>query len=134
MHCEDPVCVSVCPMKGLAIHKEGNGAVVIDHSNCLKCQACVRFCPYGVPKFDYDAIKVRKCIFCFGRLGEGLEPACVNTCVAGALQVGTLAQIRTLANTAIGEGCSVWGLATGWKTSWLYVFPAGVNPPEIMLP
>ncbi len=135
MHCEDPVCVKHCPMDGRAIHKADDGPVLINHANCMRCLNCVRHCPYGVPKFDIEANKVLKCVFCVGRLREeptSLEPACVNTCVAGALQKGTLAEITALANAAIGDGCTVYGLDAGWKTSWIYVFPAGVDPWGIM--
>ena len=134
MHCEDPVCVKLCPMDGSAIHKQEDGPVLINHANCMRCLSCVRNCPYSVPKLDVLANKVVKCVFCHGRLGAGMEPACVASCVADALYAGTLEEITTLANTAIGEGCSVYGLDTGWKTSWVYIFPAGVNPPEIVLP
>ncbi len=134
MHCEDPVCVESCPMDGLAIHKESDGPVLVDHTNCVRCLACVRNCPYGVPKFDSQEDKIAKCVFCFGRLRDEQQPACVNTCVAGALQAGTLEAITTLAEAAVSDGYPVYGLDSGWETSWIYVFPKGVDPDDIMFP
>jgi formate dehydrogenase iron-sulfur subunit len=131
MHCEDPVCVRYCPMNGLAIHKEADGPVLINHDNCLRCLSCVNSCPYGVPKFDSAANKVRKCVFCFGRLRKDEKPACVDTCVAGALQSGTLEEITALAQTAESGEYPVYGMSDGAKTSWIYIFPKGVDPEKI---
>ena len=132
MHCEDPKCVHYCPMGGLAIHKEPDGPVLINHDNCIKCLACVNACPYGVPRLDATTNKVLKCVFCFGKLRKGEEPACVSTCIAEALQVGTLADMTTLANTAATAGYPVYGLTAGKKTSWIYIFPKGVDPIKII--
>ena len=126
-------CVAACPQGGEAIHKEPNGAVVIDHENCIKCQLCVNNCPYGVPRFDGDAAMVRKCVFCLDRLELGVEPACVSTCPADALVVDSMDNIVALAEDAVADGCSVYGSAAGSETSWLYIFPEGIDPEEIIV-
>lgn len=132
MHCVDPVCIYYCPMGGLAIHKEPDGPVVINHDNCIRCASCVHSCPYSVPRYDATLNKIVKCDFCFDRLRTGEEPACVSTCVAGALQAGTMADITALANAAAGDGYPVYGLTSDEKTSWIYIFPKGVAPEQII--
>lgn len=133
MHCADPVCVANCPQGGEAIHKESNGAVIITHENCIKCQICVNTCPYSVPRYDAGADKIEKCVFCFDRLQLGKEPACVNTCPAGALTFDTTENITTLANQAVSDGYPVYGLDSGEETSWVYVFPNGIDPGDVIV-
>ena len=132
MHCEEPACVAACPQGGDAIHKEANGAVVINHDNCIKCQLCVNNCPYGVPKFDADASQIRKCVFCYDRLEMGVKPACVSTCPADALIVDTRENIVALAEEAVSAGAAVYGNEAGAGTSWLYVFAPGTDPDAII--
>jgi len=128
MHCEEPACVSACPMNGSdtpAMQKLVDGPVVLDHENCIGCQMCIASCPFGVPKFDTGTGKVLKCKFCVGRARDGREPACVGTCPAGALQFGTLENIETLALQAEADGCRVVRTDPAGKgTSWMYVFEA----------
>lgn len=129
MHCDEPVCVEVCPMGGEAMHKEPDGPVLLNQENCIKCQQCVRNCPYGVPQFDQEAGMVKKCVFCVERLRAGDQPACVSTCPPGAMQSGTIGQIRDYTQDAAAEGYPVYGLE---GTSWIYIFPKGVDPLEII--
>ncbi len=49
MHCDDPACMKVCPMK--AIYKGPNGEVLVDDQKCIGCHMCEKACPYHAPKF-----------------------------------------------------------------------------------
>ena len=81
-HCEEPVCVSVCPSEALG-KDERTGWVKINPLKCIGCQMCVNMCPLSVPFFD-EARKVAvKCDFCDG------DPECVKHCSSGALRVVT---------------------------------------------
>lgn len=118
MQCENPACGNVCPVA--ATYKGPGGIVMIDHDKCIGCRYCIAACPYGARSFDFgesygemtgfDAVQppeygtargargegkapigtVRKCSFCFHRLGRGEEPACVETCVGDARYFGDL--------------------------------------------
>lgn len=119
MHCDNPPCVSVCPVR--ATYKSGNGIVVQDTDRCIGCRYCMVACPYGARSFDFGESyedemtgfgtvtapdhgmdrgerekghapigTVRKCTFCFHRLQRGEEPACVETCVGDARYFGDL--------------------------------------------
>jgi len=89
MHCLDPACASVCPVK--ALHKTPEGPVVYDASRCIGCRYCMLGCPFGVPKYEWGSTlpKVRKCILCAEkRLAEGRQPACTEACPTGATIFG----------------------------------------------
>lgn len=86
-HCLEPPCLKHCP--ALAYHKDAaTGAVFIDADACIGCGYCSWVCPYDAPRLNHSTGKMEKCTFCFHRLEEGLEPACVALCPTGALKFG----------------------------------------------
>ena len=110
MHCQDPLCVRVCPTG--ASSKRSDGIVIIDEVKCLGCESCVVACPYqarsllskateyyvgqGLTPFEKVSHKrhtvgvVEKCNFCVQRLEKGLEPSCVAGCMANARYFGNI--------------------------------------------
>ncbi len=110
MHCSNPSCVPVCPTG--ASFKRSDGLVLVDQSHCIGCKACVVACPYEArhfvertqgyfpgqvtpyeqagPEGQHEQGTVEKCTFCVHRLEVGLQPACVDTCPAGARHFGDL--------------------------------------------
>ena len=88
-HCEDAPCVSVCPREAIA--KLGPGEpVIIDEEKCTGCNFCVAACPFGAVSVQEQGNKVAvKCDLCPELTKEGLEPACVSGCPAGARHFGT---------------------------------------------
>ncbi|WP_448871986.1 4Fe-4S dicluster domain-containing protein [Desulfobulbus propionicus] len=114
-HCENPPCVPVCPadpvrmifkdaqsgetltMEVAATWKDPfNGTVQVDRDRCIGCGACRDACPYNARFIDESLAddtclgKVDKCSYCMPRVAQGLEPACVQTCPAGARIFGNL--------------------------------------------
>ncbi len=85
-HCENPLCVSACPVD--AISKDINtGAVIVDQQLCIGCQACLSACPWDIPQFTQEG-KMDKCDMCYSLSCEGnVVPACVKTCPTGALEL-----------------------------------------------
>lgn len=92
MHCENPVCMEVCP--AAAISKREDGVVLIDQDKCIGCRYCEWACPYGAPQFREDLGVMTKCTFCEDLLAQGQRPACVDACVMRALDFGELDELR----------------------------------------
>lgn len=83
-HCHDAPCVSSCPANALE-KRAGDGVVIHHEDRCIGCRYCQMACPYDAIKWDAARGVVSKCHFCHERLDKGMEPACVETCFAGAL-------------------------------------------------
>lgn len=119
MQCENPACVSVCPVS--ATYRGDDGIVVIDADRCIGYKYCIAACPYGArsadegssyavemqaadqvtaPEYGVDHGArgkyrgtygtVRKCTFCAHRIAEGEAPACCETCIGDARYFGDL--------------------------------------------
>jgi len=88
-HCEKPNCVSVCPT-GATWKRAEDGIVVVDADICIGCKYCVQACPYDARYPNPTTGAVDKCDFCFHRVAQGLEPACVEACPSRARVFGDL--------------------------------------------
>jgi formate dehydrogenase iron-sulfur subunit len=88
MHCDDPTCVSVCPV--LAFKKTAAGPVVYDESRCIGCRYCMLACPFQVPAYEWDKQLpiVKKCDMCADRVAAGGVTACTEACPTGATSFG----------------------------------------------
>jgi formate dehydrogenase iron-sulfur subunit len=127
MHCEDPACVSVCPVA--ALRKTEQGPVVYDASRCIGCRYCMVGCPFGVPKYEWDSALplVKKCSLCFEkRLSQGLAPACTAACPTGATRFGDRDELIREARQRIDAEPEryvdhIYGLTEAGGTSVLYL-------------
>jgi len=88
LHCQDPACVSACPVE--ALYKTEKGAVAYDVDKCMGCRYCMVACPFEIPKFEWDKTypAIAKCDLCSDRLEAGLAPACATACPTGAITFG----------------------------------------------
>lgn len=111
--CDDPVCAAFCPVNALS--KSLGGKVVINEEVCTGCRLCVYGCPYG--NIFYNATKgvVGKCDRCASRIDHGLEPACVQHCIGGALQFVTQEE---LAQMTSGEYTLRMGMVYYNSSKW----------------
>ena len=87
-HCLDAACMKGCPVDAYQVNDRG--VVIHQDDVCIGCQYCTWNCPYEVPVFQKDRNIVTKCDLCTNRLDDGMHPACVQACPAGAIQVETV--------------------------------------------
>jgi formate dehydrogenase iron-sulfur subunit len=86
-----------------ALTKTADGPVIYNPERCIGCRYCIVSCPYGIPRYDWEKPTpyVRKCTFCYSRLKEGLEPACVEACPTKATIFGDRDELIQLAHQRI---------------------------------
>ncbi|MBE7560260.1 4Fe-4S dicluster domain-containing protein [bacterium] len=104
MHCQDPSCVSVCPVG--AFKKTELGPVIYDENRCMGCRYCMMACPYNVPTYEWDnptTPRVRKCIMCYERVKAGEPTACAAACPAEATVFGKREDLLAEAHKRIAE-------------------------------
>jgi molybdopterin-containing oxidoreductase family iron-sulfur binding subunit len=119
MQCENPSCVQVCPVSATYKMENGVVNIDYDRCiGCRYCMiACpygARYFDFG-ESYDQEVMEagevqspeygvargertegnspvgnVRKCSFCYHRLGRDEEPACVETCIGDARNFGDL--------------------------------------------
>jgi anaerobic dimethyl sulfoxide reductase subunit B (iron-sulfur subunit) len=97
-HCEDPVCIPVCPVNAIT-KREEDGIVVVNSEICIgniECDSkCLKACPYDAPQFGLNnGSKMSKCNYCFDRFLEDKLPICVEACRTHAIDAGSLQQLR----------------------------------------
>lgn len=117
MHCDQPACVTVCPVD--ATFKRRDGLVLIDNERCIGCRFCMAACPYSIrvfnwsepkqgdmseitmhmdmedvnPSIEYAGVPSRKgtpdkCDFCPHMIKNNELPHCVTACPNGVFYFG----------------------------------------------
>lgn len=106
-HCDNPLCVSVCPVG--ATYKREDGIVLVDNKRCIGCKFCMTACPYSARVFNWKDPEVElprdhvydpelnvppvegtvgKCVFCADKLRNNELPRCVKACPMGVIYFG----------------------------------------------
>lgn len=126
LHCHDPACASVCPVK--ALQKTDGGPVVYDSERCIGCRYCMLACPFRIPKYEWEKTLpvVQKCTFCAERIRDGLIPACIKTCPTRTMFYGERDDILAEAKARLQKNKEryvpyIYGEAEAGGTSWIYI-------------
>ncbi|NQU47342.1 MAG: 4Fe-4S dicluster domain-containing protein [Planctomycetes bacterium] len=93
MHCDNPLCVLVCPVEATLLDKDGIVSQIYDR--CIGCRYCTNNCPYTAKYFNWKSPEwpeeiqqglnpdvplrpkgvVEKCTFCHHRLQRATDQA-----------------------------------------------------------
>jgi tetrathionate reductase subunit B len=120
-HCDVPPCVQVCPVQA-TVRRESDGVIVMYYGKCIGCGMCVSACPYDARFFNPYRHTADKCDFCAGRIDNGLQPACVETCPSRALVFGDLDDPKSeISRKLVAIGTSVIKPELGTKPKVFYV-------------
>ncbi|MBI3915276.1 MAG: 4Fe-4S dicluster domain-containing protein [Chloroflexi bacterium] len=106
MHCQDPACVSACPVG--ALYKKEDGTVAYDAEKCIGCRYCMIACPFGIPKYDWNSPnpRINKCARNCMADGKRDRPACVQACPNQALFYGKREDLIAFAKDRIAKNPS----------------------------
>jgi formate dehydrogenase iron-sulfur subunit len=126
MHCNEPSCVSVCPVG--AFQKTALGPVVYDQTKCIGCRYCMLACPFQVPTYEWGSRtpRVRKCDMCYDRQMAGKPTACTEACPTQATICGDRDQLIAEARRRLAEKPDqyfprVYGIEEAGGTSVLFL-------------
>jgi len=79
-HCSYPACLASCPRQAIYKRPE-DGIVLVDQERCRGYRECVRACPFKKVMYNAATRVSEKCIACFPRVEQGLQPYCTITCI-----------------------------------------------------
>ncbi len=148
-HCDNPLCVSVCPVG--ATFKRDDGIVLVDTKRCIGCKFCMTGCPYSARVFNWEDPGVEvpedwvydpelnappvegtvgKCVFCADRLRKNQLPRCVSACPMGALYFGDLVE-DTITN---GAETVRFSTTVAEKHGYRFMEELGTHPSVYYLP
>lgn len=99
-HCENPVCMQVCPTT--AMSQREDGTVYVNDDKCVGCRYCEWACPYSAPQFNAETGNMTKCDLCYDYRETGQDPACVASCPSRALDWGPIEDLRAEYGTEDG--------------------------------
>lgn len=146
-NCDNPPCVSACPVKG-ATFKMENGVVAVNQALCIGCMRCADACPYGARYADrsvkvtndpakYQNVKevagktkkelfvVDKCDYCLHRIYAFIEePACVRNCPGHARYFGDVNDSSSMVHDILKNvklNKARWGEEYGTNPTVVYI-------------
>ena len=79
-HCTYPACLASCPRASIYKRPE-DGIVLIDQERCRGYQECVKGCPYKKVFYNPMTGTSEKCIACFPKFEQGIQPQCFVNCI-----------------------------------------------------
>ena len=86
-HCTYPACLASCP-RGSIYKRPEDGIVLVDQGRCRGYQECVKACPYKKVFFNPMTGTSEKCIACFPKIEQGLQPQCFLNCIGKIRMTG----------------------------------------------
>jgi nitrate reductase beta subunit len=90
-HCTYPSCLASCP-RGSIYKRPEDGIVLVDQGRCRGYQECVKGCPYKKVFFNPMTGTSEKCIACFPKIEQGLQPQCFVNCIGKIRMAGWISK------------------------------------------
>ncbi len=90
-HCTYPACLASCP-RGSIYKRPEDGIVLVDQGRCRGYRECVQACPYKKVFFNPMTGTSEKCIACFPKFEQGLQPQCFVNCIGKIRMAGWVSQ------------------------------------------
>ncbi len=90
-HCTYPACLSSCP-RGSIYKRPEDGIVLVDQSRCRGYQECVKGCPYKKVFFNPMTGTSEKCIACFPKMEQSIQPQCFVNCIGKIRMAGWISK------------------------------------------
>jgi len=79
-HCTYPACLASCP-RGSIYKRPEDGIVLLDQERCRGYQECVKACPYKKVFYNPMTGTSEKCIACYPKVEQNLQPQCFVNCI-----------------------------------------------------
>jgi formate dehydrogenase iron-sulfur subunit len=95
-HCVEPPCLMASAVPGSIYRDEDTGAVIYTENSRYENFDDIG-CPYNIPRQDKNTGQMVKCTMCVDRVKNGMLPACVKACPAGATNFGDRGEMQALA-------------------------------------
>ena len=155
-HCDQPACVTVCPVD--ATFKRKDGIVLVDNEQCIGCRFCMAACPYSTRVFNWEEPNqgaamtkhteenpysaehagvpsqkgtVDKCDFCPHMIREGKMPHCVTSCPNDVFLFGD--KYEDTVTNGSGESFRLSEILKD-KSGYRYMDSLGTEPSVYYLP
>ncbi len=90
-HCTHPACLASCP-RGSIYKRPEDGIVLVDQSRCRGYQECVKGCPYKKIFFNPMTGTSEKCIACYPKIEQGIQPQCFVNCIGKIRMAGWISK------------------------------------------
>jgi nitrate reductase beta subunit len=88
-HCTYPACLAACP-RGSIYKRPEDGIVLVDQGRCRGYRECVQGCPYKKVFYNPLTGTSEKCIACYPKGENGLQPQCFVNCIGKIRLAGFL--------------------------------------------
>jgi len=90
-HCTYPACLASCPRASIYKRPE-DGIVLVDQGRCRGYRECTRGCPYKKVFFNPMTGTSEKCIACYPKIEQGIQPQCFVNCIGKIRMTGWISK------------------------------------------
>ena len=90
-HCSHPACLASCP-RGSIYKRPEDGIVLVDQGRCRGYQECIKGCPYKKVFFNPMTGTSEKCIACYPKIEQGIQPQCFVNCIGKIRMAGWISK------------------------------------------